>query len=445
MLLRPFLIVLLVGSVAWAADPIVTPATPASVDDLDAELLALSTDQQLSQNIGAADERSLDIYGFADFTFRYTTFTKDRSGVLKTFNAFPYPTFVVGNINLYLDAKLGGGWRSLTEARFLYLPNGAIFVNTKELELDRTNTSVQDYTDENRSNLRWGGISIERVQIEYKFHDRLTVMAGQFLTPYGIWNVDHGSPTLIAVDRPNVIGESMFPERLTGLQFLGVVPIRDALLGYHLTLSNGRGPIDTYRDLDKNKAVSGRLWLRGYWLGEIILGCSFYAGDYTDRKNLYALGTFNGIPQNTFFDRVVEQYHEFAMAADLRWEWKDVVFLAEAIVNDRLYNDKARPIVLNGSGSSGLQADFRRWGSYFILGYHTPWFGLMPFITFGNMSYGDRPFLRAGYQAAAGINWHLKVPVVIKAQWIAAGILDGKGAYEGGRYERFTTQITYMF
>ena len=48
----------------------------------------------------------------------------------------------------------------------------------------------------------WGSIILERAYIQWSKLDWLGVRVGQFLTPYGIWNVDHGTPTLITMFRP---------------------------------------------------------------------------------------------------------------------------------------------------------------------------------------------------------------------------------------------------
>jgi hypothetical protein len=96
---------------------------------------------------------------------------------------------------------------------------------------------------------------------------------------------DHGSPVIIGPVKPYVIGEQFFPEAQTGFEVLGTVPVGEkATLGYHLTLSNGRGPVEQYQDYDNNKAIGGRLFLRGYWLGDLTIGASCYGGTVTDAR-----------------------------------------------------------------------------------------------------------------------------------------------------------------
>ncbi|HWM88749.1 MAG TPA: hypothetical protein VNO33_23020, partial [Kofleriaceae bacterium] len=227
------------------------------------------------------DDSRLQIYGFADFT--YTQFLMDQSSPWFDFYFSPYPTFGIGNLNIYLAKQLSPRWKSLIEFRLLYLPNGAEAVSSTG-ESERTDTSVLDYQDKTEY-LRWGGISIERAWIEYQAHSLVSIRAGHWLTPYGIWNVDHGSPVLISIRRPFVIGLALMPESQTGIMVYGSRAVGDSSLIYNLTLSNGRGPADTYLDLDNNKAIGGRLVLETRWLDEFTLGASAYTGTYSARNH----------------------------------------------------------------------------------------------------------------------------------------------------------------
>jgi hypothetical protein len=177
-------------------------ATASSGSDAEADALVAALAQNggtSSDEAAIADvqEYSLNIYGFTDFTYthRLNDFTF----------ASPYPSFMVGNLNLYAGADLGSGWRALTEFRLLYVPNGSSTPDQAfVLEPERIDTTVADPADYGRP-LRWGGVEIERAWLEYAVHSLLTVQIGQWLTPYGIWNVDHGSPVIIGVRRPYVV------------------------------------------------------------------------------------------------------------------------------------------------------------------------------------------------------------------------------------------------
>src|SRR6185436_18919189 len=127
--------------------------------------------------------------------FTYTLPLTDKSVL------FPYDSFAVGHLNAYAGSELGDNWRWLSEVRFMYLPHGSVASADAYAGVARTNTSVTDYTEQFRP-VRWGGISIERAWLERTFHPLLSIRLGHFLTPYGIWNVDHGAPVIIPVTRP---------------------------------------------------------------------------------------------------------------------------------------------------------------------------------------------------------------------------------------------------
>ena len=385
------------------------PSTPDdSKADAAAEAAAAAAAAE-SLSPGASREESdqvkLNLYGFADFTY---------TSQLGHYNfASPYATFAVGKLNLYAAADLGDDWRSLFEVRFMYLPNGSTQLSASGAPPPRTDTSAGDYTDLGRP-VKWGGISIERAWLEHTFHPALTVRIGAFLTPYGIWNVDHGSPVIIGVRRPFIIGQSLFPEHQTGVEVYGAFNFGPSQVGYHLTLSNGRGPIDSYQDLDHNKAVGWRLFFKhdSSW-GTLTVGTSGYKGTYTDGHDAFALDSTGKLDVT---HPVTAQYKELSLAADAKWELGGLLVQSEAIINDVAYPDDHRPTISPvAGGPPGFAPDYRSVGVYGLAGYRLPFLGIMPF--FGAEYYDVGLYNIAGPSGAAwgGFNVRPTARVVLKA------------------------------
>jgi hypothetical protein len=387
------------------------PGAPQS-EAQDAEAAALEAELTSQSSSPDVSEFKLNFYGFADFTFTQpvgdSSLTPNRN------------SFAVGKLNLYSAAELGDDWRSLAEIRFMYLPDGSTQLGLNQAP--RTDTTTTDYTDLNRP-VKWGGISIERAWLEHTFHPALTVRAGQWLTPYGIWNVDHGSPVIVGVRRPFIVGEALFPERQTGLELYGALGFGAAQFGYHVTLSNGRGPVDTYQDYDHNKAVGARLfWKQETEFGALTVGASGYRAKYTDAHDDVGLDSAGGI---VFKHVVVTQYDELSLAADAKWEWGGLLVQSEAISNDVAYDDAHRPSDPGITGGPpGFSPDHRKFGVYGLAGYRTSFLGLMPF---GGGEYYE-PGLHVLRAKAVGLwgglNCRPTPRVVLKAQYTHAFFPD---------------------
>jgi hypothetical protein len=347
------------------------PPAPAAAEeseasaDAEADLAAEAAANEIAAEVQSEGPK-IDVYGFADFTYARRISTHGSDIVMPGI-----PTFYVGNFNLYLGAKLDR-WRSLSEVRFTYLPDGAM-----DFQGNRISTAYSDYSDWGRPK-KVGGVIIERVWLEYSAHSLLTIRGGQFLTPYGIWNVDHGSPVVIGTTRPFIVGNEWLPSHQTGLEVYGSYGISQTQLGYHLTLSNGRGPVDTYQDLDKNKAFGWRVWAKqDSPIGTFGLGTSGYRGRYTDSTAQFGV---DGDKFDISYP-VTERYDELALAGDFRWTWGEYLLQSEAIVHDTRYDDRHRPPPRSAPpGTPGWAPDERVWGEYVLTGYRLPWWGVMPFV-----------------------------------------------------------------
>lgn len=407
----------------------VAPAAAQADADAEAEAAAAAAaasaaaDSATTQAGDASEGFKLNLYGFADFTYS-KAFTNPIGGEQPG-------SFAVGKLNLYAGADLGDNWRSLAEIRFMYLPNGNYpYDLTSTTAPKRTDTTAADYTDLGRP-VKWGGISIERAWLEHTFHPALTVRAGSWLTPYGIWNVDHGSPVIIGVRRPFIIGEALFPEHQTGIEAYGAFNFGPSQVGYHLTVSNGRGPIDTYQDLDNNKGVGARLFFKhDSSFGTLTLGTSGYRGKYTDSKMEYGVDSAGQFVTKT---PVTARYDELSLAMDVKYEYSGFLLQGEAILNDVAYADKYRPSALSVVPGSppGFTPDYRRIGVYGLAGYRTTFFGIMPFFGGEYYDQGIHSFQPPAAAVWGGINARPTARVVLKTQFSHSWFSDWDGPKQG--------------
>ncbi|MBN2804053.1 MAG: hypothetical protein JXR91_13245, partial [Deltaproteobacteria bacterium] len=179
------------------------------------------------------------------------------------------------------------------------------------------------------------------VQFDWKPLDLFNIRVGHYLTPYGIYNEDHGSPVQIDSSVPFIITNNYLPNSQTGIMLFGSAYPADVLgVEYAVTLSNGRGPVSELHDLDENKAVGARLKLKlQFGDFKITAGGYGYYGKYTNKEytmDVYLDPSANGFDPD--IDRPVRasssvesKYREKIITADLKVEFKGIQLLGEYV------------------------------------------------------------------------------------------------------------------
>jgi hypothetical protein len=388
------------------------------------------------------DGPKLELYGFADFSYLQTFGAS--SNILKQYVGTD-SRFYVGHLNLYLSSTLGDSWRSLAEVRFTYAPLGDEDTPAPDGIFHAPDTAAFDYAELQRT-ATWGGIEIQRAWIEYQPFDFLSIRGGQWLTPYGYWNDDHGSPTIIAVHKPFPIGDVFFPEKQTGLIALGKHFIGPTAIGYAATLSNGRGPYDAIKDLDNNKAIGARVYVETSQLGTLTVGAAAYKGRYTASTKRYRVDTSGADPVAVIYRTTDVAYDEMSLGADVRWLWKGLHVQGEVMMNEAAYDDKYRPRTVGFDPRPTFRADYRRLGGYLLLGYRTPWLNVMPYVMGEYSSYTDTDLAPPSWAWSAGLNVRPTPNVVLKAE-LALATFQGVGSTGLGADDLpyFGSQVAWAF
>jgi hypothetical protein len=422
-----------------AAQPAATEPSASAPLSKEAALELSNADSFSNEDpVATEQQRRLELYGFADLT--YTKLLIPESNPWNRIYS-PSDSFAVGNFNVYLSANLGDNWRALGEVRFLYLPNGATSTDTATGEVKRTDTTVLDYTGFAEP-IHWGSVRIERLWVEHEFSTLFKLQVGAFLTPYGIWNVDHGSPAIVGIRAPLAVVNELFPKHQTGIQLYGNAFFDPLEVGYHVTLSNGRGPVE-YEDFDKDKAIGGRLYLKTDAVGTLTVGASAYRGGYYDRSAKYVVTDSASVDQEY---TTISKYQEFSFGTDLKWQWKRWLVQGEYIMNDASFETHGRPRVDVLKPPQGFQPDYRRWGAYALVGYRTHFLQTMPYAVVQYVYAPNDPVVPPVLGGQVGLNIRPTPAVVLKLE-LSFTHFDGPGSTGLGNHPlRFVaTQVAWAF
>jgi hypothetical protein len=351
-------------------------------------------------------EEKLRFYGFMDMGLQ-RMFLHDPTLLDSLFQSRA-ATFTMGNINFYVDARPFEHWRALVEARLSAFPNGQIVQMADPLghAFQQTNTNVTDVNSPNGGwdSVKWGGVVLERAHLDWSPKDWLNVRVGYWPTPYGIWNVDHGTPTLISVMLPQFMATQIFPTKQLGLDLYGTLHASSWEIEYHAYVSNGR--TQGQLDLTDDKMIGGRLVARTRTPTPMAFGISGFWG------------------KNSFLEKRIESYSPYLVdnpmvwsqtegggGADVSLDWKGFRFRAEASLQKVTYAPgKREPGPFPGS----YNPDRVRYGAYVIASYQLPFWGLEPYL----YAETDRNLLALTklYAGSFGLNIHFTPQTQLKLQ-----------------------------
>ncbi len=399
------------------------------------EEMALAALEQGVEDIETTE--ALRIFGFFDLTFAKTFYNKgepysmyipDKSG------------FVLSNFNVFLQSQMTNTLEVLGELHFSFRPlgneTGWEVAGMPGTEYEREDTSV--FETNNTAWFRLGGLDIVRIYLKYAPVDAFNVIAGRYLTPYGIWNIDHGSPVVIPARWPWMQIREIVPASQLGLQVYGrFFPGDSVYLDYAVTVSNGRGPVDTLQDLDENKGLG--LKLAGTYQGknaEISVGGYGYFGRYTDIKKVVhvnGISEHEGLSEDTpmlvelvetvSYDEYIVSGHLLAKAFGLRLQ-SEIVYK---------YVDMHNPPAMQQdnmlfAGGTGLETWFSpshtSLAYYGLLAYELPLgdrlgpLRVTPYFLAEDCVADDSQPLLNMRLIAVGLNLKPSPYVVLKAEWV---------------------------
>ncbi len=256
-------------------------------------------------------DRKFEVYGFADLNI--TKYWMEDNAAFRGLRYDDKLRVDLSHVNTYFDFRPNGNTRAMVELSFQGDPvanrstagttvytvsqGGAVNTVIGTLPLPAAGetkvSETQGTTLEGNSKIRalegivydWGSFSIERAWMEVQFNDKANLLAGKFITPAGVWNVDHGSPVILTVKQPFQTGlVSIFPKSQIGIMERGRGYIGDVDLDYSAYLSTGRihNTDETRNSLlietPKDLAVGGNLSVNFPVASGLKIGASGFSG-----------------------------------------------------------------------------------------------------------------------------------------------------------------------
>jgi hypothetical protein len=370
-----------------------------------AEVAALTNGQEEA----VPKEPPLNIYGFADMGVQHVWL--DERSFLSNLAPSNSTSFVIGNVNLYFDAQPIKNWRGLVEVRFTNAPLGdTVTYGGLAGKYQRKDTfSYDPHATVTNAPMWAGAVVLERAWIEWNEHQMFKLRVGNWFTPFGIWNEDHGSPTLIATTLPQFILQRLIPIRQTGLMGYGNTFLGEWELGYMLTFSNGRQELSNFNFEDKF-GYGGRLYLRRE-TGTLnsTFGVSYFTGTTSDRTvDLVAINPV------TFATPTTWEYNEHVLGADIAVDIDSTRIRTEAMVRRQTFTRGLRALA-NPNVPGVFEADKWQYSAYLLVAHQLPWAGLEPLVRL-EMFEGPSFLGDGAFSYWAGLNIHFNSAVQLKTE-----------------------------
>jgi len=287
-----------------------------------------------SLSVLAQGDDKFQIYGFSDMTIsKY--FPEENSLVRSIYRMDEKANFSLDHVNLYTSFRPNKHLRFLAELSFqdepvyfqdsvgqrwvmpgmpeFFIPGSdSVWVTPKLAPKNKIQRGIEFFD--------WGSFSVERALFSVYLNRYFNFSFGKFITPAGIWNVDHGSPVIMTISQPTQYSYAqIYPKSQLGIMEDGKIFIGDADLSYSLYLSSGRENQSLYSA--KDLSVGGQLRLNLPLLDEFNVGFSGYTGR-VNTKLRYAVNTIKNLMtfaiESKFTDVDTFMYRENVVGGDIR-------------------------------------------------------------------------------------------------------------------------------
>ncbi len=398
--------------------------------DLEERLAAVESAQSTADK---DDSKNLfRIYGFTDMGVQ-RTWISETSLIAPYLASSNATNFVVGNLNLYLDAQPSKDWRFLGEVHFSNAPGGSpeqsntsppagVLARLTERQYGHPDPAQPDGT------YVFGGlVSIERAHLDWTHFSFLKVRVGQFFTPFGVYNVDHGTPVVITTKVPFFISSRMFPTRQTGVMIHGSTFAGPWELGYSAYVSNGRtdlAPI-TFED---DRGFGGRISAANEQSGALSMkfGASFYTGRVSDEVVDITLGPGGSLVAN---GHSTYAFRESIGGVDASFDVGATRVRLEAAVARKVYDPGAREPVLATFALNATTPNSWTTSAYAIVAHRLSFLNMEPYVT-GSFHRTPWSFADTLFELGGGLNFYITSSVTFRSQvsraWFAsiAGTAD---------------------
>lgn len=197
--------------------------------------------------------------------------------------------FRLHHLSLFFKKQVTEQWRFFSEIEFEDAP----FLEASDGVLDGGSD---------------GKLFVEVMTIEYLYNPRLNAAMGRFLTPAGIWSIEHYPPFAATQERPLHI-RNIFPQVTDGLQVNGAANLGDTVATYYLYAGNGEGNAGS-GDNNEDKSMGARVKFKLPLLTKLELGLS------------------------GFSDTNSSDTEKIAYGADISAQWRNIRFQGEYALGD---------------------------------------------------------------------------------------------------------------